>query len=235
MARALHRNPTPARRRRFENRPALGREGEEEMQRAGKLVYLAAAMVAAAPGLAGAQGWQPVGSENLLTPFGEYVLIGGGVTQFTDSDVKDAVDVGGAWDVRVGVGSRYFLGVEAAYVGSFRGGKNGANDLMTNGAEGILRVQYPYVRQGWLVEPFAFGGVGWNRLSVRDAPPGIEDSDDIGVVPFGAGVTLGRGKLLFDARFTYRTSFAEDLAVAASGAKASFDNWAVNASIGAEF
>lgn len=198
-----------------------------------KIVYVAAALLAGAPGLAAAQGER--GGENLLTPLGEYVLIGGGVTDFTDSAVKNRFDLGGAWDVRVGVGSRYYLGAEAAYVGSFRGGTNGANDVITNGAEGVIRAQYPYVRQGWLIEPFAFGGIGWSRLSVRDAPAGVEDKDDIGVVPFGAGVTLGRGKLLFDARFTYRTSFAEDLAVAANGAKASFDQWAVNASIGAEF
>jgi hypothetical protein len=200
-----------------------------------KFVFAAALAVAAAPGLAGAQGWRPAESSGLLTRYGEYVLIGGGVTDFTDDSVKDAFDMGGAWDVRVGIGSRYFIGAEAAYVGSFVGGADGGNDVITNGAEGVLRLQYPYVRQGWLVEPFAFGGIGWNRLSLRDAPAGVEDSDDYGVVPFGAGVTLGRGHLLVDARFTYRTSFSEDLAAGPGGETANFDRWAVNASVGWEF
>jgi hypothetical protein len=206
------------------------------MQRAWtKFARVAALVAAAAPGLAGAPGWRPAGSDGLLTRYGEYVLVGGGVTDFTDDALKDAFDTGAAWDVRVGVGSRFYVGAEAAYVGSFRGGANGGNDVIGNGAEGVLRLQYPYVRQGWLLEPFAFGGIGWSRLSVRDAPAGAEDSDDIGVVPFGAGVTVGRGRLLADARFTYRTSFSEDLAGGPAAGPASFDQWAVNASIGWEF
>jgi hypothetical protein len=206
------------------------------MQRAGwKVVYLAAAILAAAPGLAGAQGFRPVQSEGLMTSYGEYLLIGGGVTDFTEDALKDAFDTGAAWDVRLGFGSRFFVGAEAAYVGSFRGGKGGGSDIMTNGAEGVLRLQYPYLASGWLVEPFAFGGIGWNRLSVRDAPPGVKDSDDYGVVPFGAGVTLGRGRMLVDARFTYRSSFSEDLPVGAGGSTPSLNSWGVNAAIGYEF
>ena len=52
----------------------------------------------------------------------------------------------------------------------------------------MLRLQYPYVTGSWLVEPFAFGGIGWSRLSLRDAPPALEDTDDVGVVPFGGGL-----------------------------------------------
>lgn len=106
---------------------------------------------------------------------------------------------------------------------------------MTNGAEAVLRLQYPYLRQGWLIEPFAFGGIGWSRLSVRDAPAGVEDSDDFGVVPFGGGVTFGRGRMLLDARFTYRTSFSEDVLSAGGGSPVGLDQWAVNAAIGWEF
>jgi hypothetical protein len=96
-------------------------------------------------------------------------------------------------------------------------------------------VQYPYVTGSWLVEPFAFGGIGWNHVSVEDAAPGLDDSDDVGVVPFGAGVTLGKGRLLLDARFTYRTSFDEDLALAVGEGPANLEQWGVTASIGYEF
>jgi hypothetical protein len=196
---------------------------------------VAALVLAAAPAIGGAQGSRPAESHDLTTPLGEYVLLGGGVTEFTDDAAKDRFDTGAAWDVRLGIGSRFYVGAEAAYTGSFRGAKGDGLDALTNGAEAVLRLQYPYVTQGWLVEPFAFGGVGWNRLSLRDAPPGVEDTDDFGVVPFGAGLMVGYRRLLFDARFTYRTSFNEDVAIAASGARPSLDQWAVNASIGYEF
>ena len=104
-----------------------------------------------------------------------------------------------------------------------------------NGAEGVIRVQYPYATGRWLLEPFAFGGIGWSRLTVQNAAPGVKDTDDIGVVPFGGGVGIGYDRFLLDARFTYRTSFSEDLPLASSGGTADLSRWAVGASIGYEF
>lgn len=194
-------------------------------------------VLAAAPAVGSAQGGRGVGSGDLLTPYGEYILLGGGVTDFTKEAVKDRFDVGGAWDLRLGFGSRYYVGGELAYVGTSASGTGSASgsDLLSNGAEAVVRIQYPYDAGGWLVEPFAFGGIGWSHLSMSDAAPGLKDTDDIGVVPFGAGVTVGRGRLLLDARFTYRTSFDEDLAFAPNQAPASLERWAVGASIGYEF
>ncbi len=192
-------------------------------------------LLAAAPTIGSAQDWRGAGARELLTPLGEYVLVGGGVTDFTKSELKDRFDVGGGWDVRLGIGSRYFVGAEVAYVGSLSPGKGAGPDLQANGAEGVVRAQYPWATGGWLVEPFAFGGIGWSRLSLRNAPPGVADSDDIGVVPFGGGVTVGYGRVLLDARFTYRTSFSEGTALGATGAKPDYQRWAVNASLGYEF
>ncbi len=157
------------------------------------------------------------------------------MTEFTEDAVKDRFDVGGTWDLRLGFGSRFYVGGELAYVGSALGADGTGSDLLSNGAEAVVRVQYPYVTKGWLVEPFAFGGIGWSNLSLRDAAPGLKDSDDVGVVPFGAGVTVGHGHLLLDARFTYRTSFDEDLALAVGEGPASLERWAVGASVGYEF
>ncbi len=200
-----------------------------------RFAVIAALALAAAPGLARAGGWRASGSSNLLTPLGEYVLAGGGVTDFTDDAVKSRFGVGGSWDLRLGIGSRFYVGGELAYVGSVRSADGPGPDLMSNGGEAVLRVQYPYASGSWLVEPFAFGGIGWDRVSLQDAAPGLEDSDDVGTVPFGAGVTLGNGRLLLDARFTYRTTFDEDLALAAGEGPASLERWGVTASIGYEF
>lgn len=200
-----------------------------------KLALVAGSLLAAVPGIANAQGWRADESRGLLTPLGEYLIVGGGVTDFTEDDAKDRFDTGGTWDLRLGVGSRFYVGGEVAYVGSMRRGTGVVPDLMTNGAEGVLRLQYPYARGNWLIEPFAFGGIGWSHLSLDDAPAGLADSDDIGVVPFGAGLTVGYGRVLFDARFTYRTSFDEDLPLAANARPVSLDQWAVGASVGYEF
>ncbi len=200
-----------------------------------RFAFVAALFVVAAPGIGSAQGWRAAGSDGLLTPLGEYVLFGGGVTDFKESAVKDRFDVGGTWDARLGIGSRSFVGAELAYVGSALNAKGSGSDLLTNGAEAVLRLQYPYATGAWLVEPFAFGGIGWSHLSLRDAAPGVKDSDEIGVVPFGGGVTVGYDRFLLDARFTYRTSFNEDLPLATGLAPASMERWSVGASVGYEF
>ena len=161
---------------------------------------------------------------------GSYLLLGGGVDGFTDSTAKSLWNTGGDWTLRIGAGDRSYLGFEVGYVGSFHGAKAGSLDLLANGAEGVIRVQYPYVANGWLMEPFVFGGIGWSYLSLRNAPAGVKDTDNIGDVPFGAGVMLGSGRFLVDARFTYRSTFNEDLA---PGLK--MHSWAVTGAIGFEF
>ena len=200
-----------------------------------RFALIAGLALAAAPGLAGAQSWQASDSSDLLTPYGTYFLLGGGVTDFTGDSAKDRFDLGGSWDLRLGVGSRSYVGGELAYVGTLRQASGSDSDLLSNGAEAILRLQYPYATGTWRVTPFAFGGIGWSRVSLSDAEPGIPDSDDVGVVPFGAGLTLGYGRFLVDARFTYRTGFDENLALAAGERPASLEQWGVGASVGYEF
>jgi hypothetical protein len=200
-----------------------------------RFAFVAGLALAAAPGIASAGEWGAAGSSGLMSPLGEYVLVGGGVTDFTEDAVKNRFDMGGAWDLRLGIGSRVFVGGEVAYVGWLRAADGAGSDLLSNGAEAVVRLQYPYATGSWLVEPFVFGGIGWNHVSLRDAAPGLEDSDEIGVVPFGGGVTLGYNRLLFDARFTYRTSFDDDLALAATEGPADLEQWGVTAAVGYEF
>jgi len=201
-----------------------------------KVAFLTAVLLACVPAIGSAAGWRMAESSGLMTPLGEYVLAGGGVSQFAEDAVKDNFDAAGTWNLRLGIGSRSFLGAEVAYVGSMRSAKGSNNDLMMNGAEGILRLQYPYVTGSWLIEPFAFGGVGFSHLSIDNAPAGVKDSDNIGVVPVGAGVMLGKQRLLFDARFTYSSTFNdEDLVLASTGKAGDLQSWSVIGSIGYEF
>jgi hypothetical protein len=167
------------------------------------------------------------------SPVGNYLLIGGGATAFTDSTTKEVWDTGGTWDLRWGTGLKSFLGFEAAYVGAYNPAKTGNADLLSNGANAVLRLQYPIASGDVAVEPFVFGGIGWRYLSVRNAPAGAKDTDNLGEVPFGAGVTIGMGRFLVDARFTYRTTFSEDLG--GPGGTLKMQNWAVNGAIGVAF
>lgn len=206
------------------------------MSAAGKRFSVIAGLALAfAPGAASADDWRADDSSGPAVPFGAYVLFGGGVTDFTDEDVKDRFDVGGAWDLRLGFGNRFYVGGEVAYVGSSLSADGGGSDLLANGGEAVLRLQYPYASGRWLVEPFAFGGIGWSHLALEDAAPGLDDADDVGVVPFGAGLSLAYQRLLLDARFTYRAAFDEDLALAVGEGAPDLDQWGVTASVGYEF
>lgn len=174
-------------------------------------------------------------SDDLLTPLGEYFLAGGGVTNYTDSAVRSRVDVGGTWDVRLGLGSRFYVGGEVAYVGSARQSGSLGSNLLTNGVEGVVRVQYPFLAGAWLVEPFAFGGAGWTHFRLDSAAANVKGNDDVFVVPFGGGIDVAYDHFLFDARFTYRQTFDEALLETASAGAPNLASWAVTASVGYEF
>jgi hypothetical protein len=204
-------------------------------------IAISVLLLGAAPAVSAADDTPSVESrvsrrpDDRLTPYGAYFLLGGGVSNFIDGTVRDRVDLGGAWDLRLGLGSRFFLGAEAAYVGSARTVEGFGTNLLTNGAEGVVRLQYPYEAGRWLVEPFAFGGAGWTHFNLNSAPAGQPDTDDVFEVPFGGGVTLSHDRLLLDARFTYRQTFNESLIRAADGNAASLKSWGVVASLGYEF
>jgi hypothetical protein len=216
-------------------------EGEHMQRTTSTLFVLAVLVLGAAPAAAVAEDGEAGGDRlssrgsGLLTPVGEYVLVGGGVSNFFDRSVRDRVDLAGLWELRFGLGSRSFLGAEAAYVGSARSAGSLAANLVTSGVEGVVRAQIPWEAGRWLVEPFAFGGAGWTSFHLHSASPGQPTSDDLFVVPVGAGLTVARDHLLLDARFTYRQTFDEGLLRAADGSAASLKSWAVAASVGYEF
>lgn len=219
-----------------------GKVQSREMQSTwSRLALVAGLALASVPAIAGAGEvasaevrQAAASSEDLLTPFGEYFLAGGGVTNYIDGAVRNKVDVGGTWDARLGFGSRFYVGAEAAYVGSARQSGSIGSNLVTNGVEGVVRVQYPYVTGKWLIEPFAFGGAGWTHFELNRAAAGVRSTDDVLVVPFGGGIAAAYEHFLFDARFTYRQTFDEALLETAAGAP-NLSSWAVTASLGYEF
>ena len=198
-----------------------------------KFALIAALAVGSVPGIAAAD--DAMGESRGYTPIGAYFLAGGGVSDFANEALRDSFKVGGAWDLRLGIGSRYFLGGELAYVGSARGGDGVGYNLLSNGGEAVVRVQYPAKVSGWLIEPFAFGGIGFNRLTFLDDSTN-RDGQSIGTIPFGAGVMAGYRHMLIDARFTYRPAFGDsEVVLARTGVQENLHSWAVMASVGYEF
>lgn len=183
-----------------------------------------------------------------VTDFGAAVTVGGGVTNFTQSNLNDATSAGGYWDVRGSLGTRSIVGVEAAYHGNSRDiaaiGLRDETFLVGNGLEGALRLNAPLTFEqndvAVLVEPFAFGGIGWTRYNLFNEgtnTSSVLDQDDVFVLPVGVGIAGSVQGVMLDARFTYRPAFGNDLVGSATGA---FDNdslsdWSLGAHVGFEF
>jgi hypothetical protein len=175
-----------------------------------------------------------------LSGFGVALTAGGGVMGFVEQTPRDAVDTGGTWDVRLTLGTRTWVGLDLAYVGSAQGMNVAGLDtdavLVGNGAETDLRIQYPF---GW-VRPYVFGGVGWNHYSVQRSSvfnTGLLQSDDEGTIPFGVGVAFGQvNGVTFDIRGTGRATFDDDLFDGIGGTNnRNTATWGVTARIGGEF
>jgi hypothetical protein len=173
--------------------------------------------------------------------FGTGLVVGGGVTDFTGSNIGDVTNTGGLWQARLIFGTRQILGIEAAYVGTARDIRalGLANDalLVSNGVEGALRLNIPVIRGRTLVEPFGFVGAGWSRYNL--AREGANTSnlaadDDVLEIPYGAGLAVGYAGFLADARFTYKSSFYNDL-VRTNTSNGQLDNWSVGGQVGFEF
>lgn len=180
-----------------------------------------------------------------ITPFGMAISAGGGVTDFIDNDAEDMTEIGGAWDVRLALGTRSWIGLEAGYIGSMADiaalGLDPDAALMSNGLEGLVRVNLGT----FAIQPYAVGGIGWSRYELVNDDfntSSVNDEDDVLTVPVGAGLStyLGRGEagaFMLDARFTYRAAFREDLLDPGTGneEQEDLDNWAATLRLGYEF
>jgi hypothetical protein len=174
-----------------------------------------------------------------LSGIGTQLGLGGGVTNFGSTALRDATDVGGAWNLRLSIGTRSIVGLEGAYVGTAQQmnpvvGLDPDSVLVGNGAEGALRINAPLVIPGGLVEPFVFGGVGWTHFSVVNDSFNtsfIRENDNILTIPFGGGLAASYRGFMADARFTYRLAYDDEM----FGSGNDMRNWIVSANIGAEF
>ncbi|MBI4512400.1 MAG: porin family protein [Deltaproteobacteria bacterium] len=173
--------------------------------------------------------------------------LGGGVTDFSDDEMGDLTDPGGAYEARVIAGTRLPVGLEVAYVGSAQDiealGLDEDAVLVSNGIEANARF---HIVNAWhgphLVQPYVLGGIGWSRFDVTNEDfntSSVGEDDDIFAVPVGAGISLynlGVDGLILDTRFSYRFAFDEDLVTPTPGVdEPGLDTWSWTARVGYEF
>jgi len=171
---------------------------------------------------------------------GVSLMAGGGVQDFTGSRIRDMTGTAGFWDVRAAVGTRSVVGLEAAYVGAAQSinalGLDSGAKLVANGLEGDIRIHAPLTYQSTLLEPYAFGGLGWQRYNLTNtqvATSSLTDNDDVVTVPVGAGFAAGYSGFLADVRFTYRYVDRSTLLEPSGGG--SLSNWNLGGHLGYEF
>jgi hypothetical protein len=177
------------------------------------------------------------------------MMFGGGITDFASPTIRDMTGTGGAWDVRLIFGQREVLALETAYVGSAHyisalGLDNDAM-LVSNGAEGVLRLNIPVIDHGSIIEPFGFVGLGWSRYELTQTTynhSNLTAGENVMEVPYGAGLTMGSDGFLVDIRFTYRATYYDNLMRVPTSSTAStagdsrrLDSWSLGAHIGFEF
>jgi hypothetical protein len=166
-----------------------------------------------------------------MTKVGAAVMLGGGYEDFTQSGPRSVTKAGAA-------GTRQFIGLEAAYVGGARSiqllGVPTNTNLVNNGVEGVVRVNVPIVMGPSLLEPFVFGGVGWQHYSVTKtvSTADLTASDDVMTVPFGGGVMVAYRRLMLDARVTWRETYNNDLF---SAENSKLNTWGAGGNVGVEF
>ncbi len=157
---------------------------------------------------------EPVEEQDTLERYGIAVGLGGGVSGFTNSTMRDFTNDGGGWNVRATFGTRYPIAFEGEYTGSAQSidalGLDDDAVLVGNGLQGAVRVNI--LDQN--IQPFVFGGVAWRHYELADEGINTSDvanSDDVLEIPVGAGVAWRYRGFMLDVRGEYRYARFEDM------------------------
>lgn len=177
---------------------------------------------------------------DLLARAGLALTVGGGVSGFTNEEMRDTADVGGTWDVRAAFGTRSPIALEAGYVGSAQAidaiGLDTDAVLVGTAIEGLARVNLlPEQR----INPYFFGGAAWRRYDLTNADTNTSDvveTDNLLEIPVGAGVSYRVAGFVADLRGSFRIATEEDLIRTDVGEEApKLHTWSASAKLGYEF
>ncbi len=177
--------------------------------------------------------------ETLGQKYGLSAMFGGGLVGFADQDTRDFASTGGSWEARFAFGTKSWLAVEAAYVGSLQGldalGLDSNARLLGNGGEADVRIN---LLQGLAWQPYALVGAGWTHYSVTNSNANTSDvaeSDNVLTMPIGAGIGYRYRNVLFDLRGTYRATTQAELIDMHGTGEANLDTWSATLKAGFEF
>jgi hypothetical protein len=167
------------------------------------------------------------------------VTAGGSVTNFVDNYADSFTDIGGGWNVRVGVLTRFLISAELSYVGTAQQinapGLDSNAVLLSNGAEVDLRLN---ILPG-MFQPYVFGGVGYRHYNITNTATNtsaLQNSDDLGMVPVGGGIMLRLGDVfILDARGTFRWAFDDQMLTNPADPGIGMSTWDATLNAGVEF
>ena len=167
------------------------------------------------------------------------VVVGGGLTGFTDGAMRQATSPGLLWTLRLTIGSRTLLGFEVDYAGAasdldMLGVHGGTLEATT--VDGLVRLG---LRPHGTWNPYVFGGIGVQRYDLVGGTrsllePAMRTQEDSVAFPAGIGVHLRHDGLVFDARGTYRASLADGLVPRDTGGYAPMSAWEASVAAGFE-
>lgn len=175
----------------------------------------------------------------IFTTYGASFNVGGGVVGFTDGDMRDFANVGGAWDARFVFGTRADVAIEAAYTGGAVSvdalGLDDDAALISTGAEVLARVNF--LKKEW--QPYIVAGVGWRHYSIVNSDENtssVQDAEDLGEIPMGIGLSYRYRGLVVDGRGLFRAAFNDDMIVTRpTESDPSLSNWQAQVTAGYEF
>lgn len=179
------------------------------------------------------------------TRYGIGISAGAGAGGFTNDQLRGTSDVGADYGVRLTIGTRSPLALEASYIGSAqRITALGLDDnayLVGNGVQGALRINTTI---GMPVQPFLFAGFAWRRYDLANTATNLSDVDDVDnvvEVPLGVGMAGLFSGFMLDVRGEFRPAFEEDLVPEITesnldaATSAPMHRWGVTANLGYEF
>ncbi|HEY8428434.1 MAG TPA: hypothetical protein VIL20_08680 [Sandaracinaceae bacterium] len=182
-------------------------------------------------------GIEEVETDSPPSTIGVTAMVGGGTEGFVDDNATAFTQVGGGWNVRVGLLSRFLLMPELAYIGSAQDidavGLDPNAVLLSNGAEANLRLN---ILPG-VLQPYVFAGIGFRHYEIVNADvntSAIEDSDTIGIVPMGGGLTVRIDNFLLDARGTFRWAFEDQMLTSVVDEGLGMSTWMAELRLGVE-
>lgn len=169
---------------------------------------------------------------------GMAVVLGGGVTDFITDRASQSVQVGPEWAARLNLGTRSFIGAEAAYTGTTQtlstlGG--GQSALMSHGVQTLARANFTKDR---LIQPYVAAGIGYRRYNLinsnETATSDVQDGANVAEIPAATGIALRAKGFIFDGRFNVGVPISTP-ALRNMNNRVDATTWGVNGNVGFEF